>query len=85
MNRKRLVDQYSGLPQISVPDDLQNDPEQLFKLIEPYLDWMLSQLDESSMDILISKRDADQKRLRLLILRGQAANTWLRYHRNVRA
>jgi len=77
----KLAERYPGALRLPAADD----PEQLLKLLEPYLDWQLAEIDTCSSDILICdlrKRDGESPSNRLLLLSGQAVNVWLRHQRS---
>jgi len=56
-------------------------PDDLARFIEPYLHWVLLEMDSSSTDILIGEPETsqeDDRHRELLILGGEVAQTWLR-------
>lgn len=81
-HRKKLVEQYPSVPQISVPDGTPSDPQNLSKLVEPYLDWILAGLEPFSKDILIRKQRTEEAHSQFVILRGRVAQMWLRFRHN---
>ena len=85
MTRKRLVEQYPGIPQVSASNAPSDDPQKLFMLVQPYLNWRLAKLEMLSMDILIYKQGTKETPSKYLILRGLAANAWLFFQRGARA
>jgi hypothetical protein len=78
----RLVDRYpqaQRLPLSNVPAD----DTALLKQLEPYLGWMLAEIDTATTDILISDASVtpDRKARHLMLLSGRAVNLWLRHQR----
>jgi hypothetical protein len=60
------------------------DTVQIYPLVEPFLDWLLVEVDTQSSDILICEpRQAgvDPRTRQLIILSGYAVMVWLRHRR----
>lgn len=55
--------------------------DDMARLIEPYLDWVLLEVDSSSTDILIGEPESTMQTgepRQLIILGGEEAQAWLR-------
>ncbi len=78
----RLAEQYPQALQIAGPKMPTMDTGAVFELVEPYLGWVLAEIDTLSTDILIGeplRGGVDPQSRRLVILSGQAVNVWLRH------
>jgi hypothetical protein len=78
----RLVDRYPNAPRLSAPST--DDPEHVYQLVEPYLDWQIAEIDVQSTDILLwqpaKAGDTSQSR-RVIILGGLAVRVWLKHRK----
>jgi hypothetical protein len=77
-----LVDRYPHIRRVSAPQTTANDTEQVYPLIEPYLDWTLAEIDTYSSDILLlepPRHDGLPHIQGMVILSGRAVNIWLRH------
>jgi len=76
----RLVDRYPNAPRLFAP--YTDDPERVYQLVEPYLDWQMAEIDVESTDILLwqpaKSGDALQSR-QVIILGGLAVRVWLQH------
>lgn len=61
--------------------DTQADDRELLKQLEPYLGWMLAEIDTGTTDILLSDANSttDSKAHHLVLLSGRAVSLWLRH------
>jgi len=69
------------VPSNSGPDPETLSPEELARFVEPYLGWVLLEMDTTSTDILIGEPESaaqGEKSRELLILGGEVAQIWLR-------
>jgi hypothetical protein len=76
----RLADRHPHVRRVSAVES--DDPESVFHLVEPYLDWQLAEIDIQSTDILIVeplREGVDPTFRQMLILGGQAVSVWLRH------
>lgn len=68
-------------PSGSQDDPAGTAPDDVTRLIESYLDWVLLEVDSGSTDILIGEPEATMRAgepRQLLILGGEEAQAWLR-------
>jgi hypothetical protein len=82
----RLVDRFPQAHRVAAPKKPTADTSRIYELIEPYLDWILTEIDLESVDILIvepRKEGVDPNLRKLVILSGQAVNIWLRHQRGI--
>jgi hypothetical protein len=78
----RLVDRFPTIQRLTTPLGL-TDAESLYKLVAPYLDWQLAEID-----ILLwepPREGLDPKQRRFIIVTGQVVSVWLRHQRNLTA
>ncbi|MEO8608000.1 MAG: hypothetical protein ABI690_08970 [Chloroflexota bacterium] len=76
----RLVERYPHVRQLTHSDSPIDDTA-LLKLLQPYLGWVLAEIDTGSLDILIcdSVDVPSVKPNHLLLLTGRAVVVWLRH------
>src|SRR5262245_23952493 len=83
----KLGDRFPSASRLSVPEALKDDSGELLKLLEPYLDWELIEIDTASTDILICEpgKTGDLTHPRqFMILSTPMVNLWLRHQRSIR-
>ena len=83
----KLMDRYPHASRLSAPDTLRDNSDELLKLLQPYLDWELMEIDTASTDILICEpgKTGDLTHPRqFLILSTPMVNLWLRHQRSIR-
>lgn len=75
----RLVERYPHARRLPLSDTPVDDTA-LLKLLEPYLGWVLAEIDTGSLDILICASDTpiNRKPENIVLLRGRAVVLWLR-------
>ena len=75
----RLVERYPQARRLP-PSDISADDAALLKLLEPYLGWVLAEIDTGSLDILICDSDTpiNRKPQQIVLLTGRAVVLWLR-------
>lgn len=80
-----LTSRFPSARRLQLPGE-QGDPpgtvvNDVARLIEPYLGWVLLEVDSSSTDILIGEPETsrhDGQSRSIIILGGEAAQAWLR-------
>ena len=76
----KLTERYPRAKRLPHPDTPLDDVS-LLKLLEPYLNWVLAEIDTASIDILIcdSVTPINRRPEQILLLTGRAVNVWLRH------
>jgi hypothetical protein len=80
----KLVDRFPTARHIFVSDASVDDPKQLLTLVEPYLDWVLAEVDTQSTDILIWNQAANGSHpgeYTMVILSGKLVTIWLEHRK----
>jgi hypothetical protein len=79
-NMSKLIERYPNVRRLPAPDSPIDDAG-LLKLLEPYLGWMLAEIDTGSVDILISEsvNTSNDQPNHLVLLTGRAVVVWLRH------
>ncbi len=78
----KLVERYPHVQCLPASDEPIDD-ETLLRLLHPYLDWVLAEVDTASLDVLICTPDTATNTTpkRVVLLQGRAVNLWLLNHR----
>jgi len=81
METQTLTARYPGASIISSTPDM--TPEDLTRLVQPYLGWQLAEVDIASTDVLIWNPGLDPTQpQQIVILKDSVARLWLRYHQS---
>jgi hypothetical protein len=77
----KLIERYPGVQRLPASDDSFDDVA-LLQLLEPYLNWVLAEVDTASLDILICTADSSINAApkQVVLLHGRAVNLWLQNH-----
>jgi hypothetical protein len=75
----KLSERYPDAVHLPHPDIVLDDAA-LLKLLQPYLGWVLAEIDTASLDILIceSVTPINTRPMHVVLLSGRAVNVWLR-------
>ena len=76
----KLAERYPTVRRLP-PSDTPVDEMGLLSLLEPYLNWVLAEIDTASLDILICTPETalNRKPQHVVLLTGKAVVVWLRH------